>query len=214
MCTEEAQLRQLGVVTHLANWSGLEIQGVIRFVWAREASAAAIHLRQCSDVQATGCWSRPRFCIWRARYDLRSSSTTDVNTGRVEVLVQTDRRRGKAGYTPVRYARAGMPVQVYRMPVVHPHAPVNLSGFTVTGWPSPWHASVCLYQPFRRKNTEWLFIFVPVACAGQNNCAVLCDRPEQVCLRRHTWQVYLNVCSRLNFAAYGVWLWFTVLHCA
>ena len=94
----------------------------------------------------------------------------------------------KAGYTrsgkPVRYACAGTPVRVYRMPVVHPHAPVNLSGFTVIGWPSPWHASVCLHRPLRHKNIVWLFTFVPVTCACQNNCAVLSStcsgRPARV----------------------------------
>jgi len=45
ICAAGAQLRLFGVVTHLANWSRLEIQGVMRFMWAQEVSVGDIHLQ-------------------------------------------------------------------------------------------------------------------------------------------------------------------------
>jgi hypothetical protein len=54
ICAAGAQLRLLSVVTHLANWSRLEIQGVIRFLWRQYTSTAGGSVRQCRDVQATG----------------------------------------------------------------------------------------------------------------------------------------------------------------
>jgi hypothetical protein len=92
------------VVTHLANWSRLEIQGVVRFLWAQEVSVGDIHLRLV-EVYGNAVMSRQQvanscraFASGRnnvmedSRIGRRSSSTIEVNTVGVEELVQTDRR--------------------------------------------------------------------------------------------------------------------------
>jgi len=56
ICAAGAQLRLFAVVTHLANWSRLEIR-VIRFLWAREVSVGDIHL-QLVDVYGSAVMSR------------------------------------------------------------------------------------------------------------------------------------------------------------
>jgi hypothetical protein len=104
ICAAGAKLRQFSVVTHLANWSRLEIQGVIRFLWAQEVSVGGI-LLQLVDVYGSAVMSRQQvanscraFASGRnsvtenSRSGRRSSSTTEVNTVGVEELVQTDRR--------------------------------------------------------------------------------------------------------------------------
>jgi hypothetical protein len=57
ICAAGAQLRLFGVVTHLANWSHLEIQGVTRFLWAQEVSVGDIHL-QLKEMYGNAVMSR------------------------------------------------------------------------------------------------------------------------------------------------------------
>jgi len=57
ICAAGAQLRVFAVVTHLANWSRLEIQRVTRFLWAREVSVGDIHL-QLVEVYGNAVMSR------------------------------------------------------------------------------------------------------------------------------------------------------------
>ncbi|XP_035228570.1 uncharacterized protein LOC118200722 [Stegodyphus dumicola] len=90
----------------LEKWSRIEVRAVIRFLWAKNVAASEIH-RQIVEVYGDKAMSRQQVAKWCCSYQAgrehvenrnmeasgrRSSSRTDINTVRVEEIVQRDRR--------------------------------------------------------------------------------------------------------------------------
>ncbi|GIY82216.1 histone-lysine N-methyltransferase SETMAR [Caerostris darwini] len=88
------------------NWSRLEVPAVIRFLWAKNVSASDIH-SQIVDVYGEEAMSRQHVAEWcrsfqsgrqdvenrtMAGRDRSSSSMTEINTARVEEMIQIDLR--------------------------------------------------------------------------------------------------------------------------
>lgn len=90
----------------LENWSRSELRAVIRFLWAKNVSAAEIH-RQIVEVYGAEAMSRQHVAKWRRSFETGredvenrnrgasgrpSSTTTELNTVRVDEMIQNDRR--------------------------------------------------------------------------------------------------------------------------
>src|ERR1043166_8304979 len=92
------------MATRLENLSREENRSVIRFLWTKHVSAAEIH-RQLVEVYGETVMSRQHVAEWCRKFAAGrekvtdedrsgrpSTATTDLNTARVEELIQDNRR--------------------------------------------------------------------------------------------------------------------------
>ncbi|KFM63570.1 Histone-lysine N-methyltransferase SETMAR, partial [Stegodyphus mimosarum] len=90
----------------LEKWSHIEVRAVIRFLWAKNVAASEIH-RQIVEVYGDKAMSRQQVAKWSRSYQAGredvenrnmeasgrpSSSRTDIDTARVEEIIEGDRR--------------------------------------------------------------------------------------------------------------------------